>query len=396
MDLTDPISIYVHVPFCRVKCSYCDFNTYAGLDTLIPTYVEAVCSEITGYKSNSEEIQVGTIFFGGGTPSLMPAKSFEKILSTIESTFKLQSDIEITLEANPATIDKPYLASLFSLGLNRISIGAQSASTEELQLLDRLHTFSHVTQAFAAATAVGFLLINIDLMYGLPNQTEHSWKDTLTQVVSLSPQHLSLYALTLEHGTPMQARVRSGQLPNPNSDIAANMYDHATSYLETYGYRQYEISNWAKRNRYHECKHNLQYWQNLPYIGIGAGAHSWYKQHRYSNTKSPYGYINRLIPSTNTNTNTGNKYPGSTAMIQSEYIDKTTEMHETMMLGMQLVSDGVNHSAFRSRFGIALSDQYKDVLNQLSLQGLIHNDINNVRLTAAGRLLANRVFSEFV
>ena len=190
----------------------------------------------------------------------------------------------------------------------------------------------------------------------------------------------------------MQARVRSGDLPNPDSDIAANMYEHAVSYLEAHDYRQYEISNWAEKRHYHECKHNIQYWRNLPYIGIGAGAHSWYKQYRYSNIKSPYGYIDRI----NTNINTHHKCPGTTAMIQSQYIDKTTEMNETMMLGMRLVRDGVSHNTFENRFGVALSNQYKDILKQLSAKGLIHNNINGVNLTAAGQLLANRVFSEFV
>ena len=390
--MSSSIGIYVHVPFCRLKCSYCDFNTYAGLDALIPTYVDAICSEITQYNRKQHNTQVGSIFFGGGTPSLMPPKSFEKILSAIENTFILKPNVEITLEANPGTIDKPYLTSLFSIGLNRISIGAQSASTEELKLLDRLHTFQHVTRALQAATAAGFLLTNIDLLYGLPNQSENSWQETLSQIASLSPQHLSLYALTLEHGTPMQAKVRSGDLPNPDSDIAANMYEHAANYLEASGYRQYEISNWSEKGHYHECKHNIQYWRNLPHIGIGAGAHSWYKQYRYSNTKSPYGYIDRF----NTSINTSHKSPGTNATIQSQYIDKTTEMNETMMLGMRLVRDGVSHRTFQNRFGIALSHQYKDILKQLSTKGLIHNNMKSVNLTPTGRLLANRVFSEFV
>ncbi len=394
MSALTPTGLYIHIPFCRLKCSYCDFNTYAGLDSLIPTYVNAICLEIDHYNHEHRQTQINTIFFGGGTPSLLPLKSFETILSKIKSTFILQPGVEMTLEANPGTLTRDYLKSLFDIGLTRISIGAQSASTSELQLLDRLHTFADVIKAYKAATQAGFNLINIDLIYGLPKQSEQSWEDTLTRVAALSPQHLSLYELTLEHGTPMQAKVSSGYLPKPKSDTAANMYEYATSYLDTYKYKQYEISNWAKTNDYIECRHNLQYWRNQPYIGIGAGAHSWYKQHRYSNTKSPYGYIDRLL-STN-NKKIADNFPGSTAMTQSTYIDKTTEMNETMMLGMQLILDGVSHSTFYNRFNIVLADQYEAILNHLSMQGLITIGTTNVRLTPSGRLLANRVFSEFI
>ena len=394
MTAITPIGLYIHVPFCRLKCSYCDFNTYAGLDALIPTYVNAICSEIDHYNHEHQQIQINTIFFGGGTPSLLPIQSYKIILSKIQSTFTLQPETEITLEANPGTLTLDYLKSLFDIGLNRISIGAQSASPSELQLLDRLHTYADVIKAYKAATQAGFNLINIDLIYGLPKQTEQSWEETLTRVVTLSPQHLSLYSLTLEHGTPMQAQVSSGQLPKPKSDTVANMYEHAASYLDMHNYRQYEISNWAKTHDYMECRHNLQYWRNQPYIGIGAGAHSWYKQHRYSNTKSPYGYIDRLLSIDNKEIS--HNRPGSTAMIQSKYIDKTTEMNETMMLCMRLILDGVSHNTFYNRFNIVLADQYEAILNHLSMQGLITIGASNVCLTPSGRLLANRVFSEFI
>ena len=179
--------LYIHIPFCRLKCSYCDFNTYAGMDPLIPIYIDAICAEIKNYQNDSK-ISVGTIFFGGGTPSILQPNSFAKILDSINCTFELHTDLELTLEANPGTLNKAYLDSLKSLGFNRISIGAQSAITSELQILDRLHTYNHVIEAFEAASSAGFDRINLDLLYGLPNQTESSWHDTLSQVAGHGPE----------------------------------------------------------------------------------------------------------------------------------------------------------------------------------------------------------------
>ena len=198
MSISDSISLYIHIPFCRLKCSYCDFNTYAGLDQLIPSYVDAICTEIRHYQG-CEITNIGTIFFGGGTPSLLPATSLAQILTAVKATFELKPDIELSLESNPGTLNPVYLNSLLNLGFNRISIGAQSAISSELQLLDRLHTFRHVIQSYKDALSAGFNQINLDLMYGLPNQTESSWKHTLSQVVDLGAQHLSLYSLPVSY-----------------------------------------------------------------------------------------------------------------------------------------------------------------------------------------------------
>ena len=393
MTANQSTALYIHIPFCRLKCSYCDFNTYAGMDALIPIYVDAICDEIRHYQGDSE-IYIETIFFGGGTPSLLSSELLTKIFTSINRTFKLQSDLEITLEANPGTLTKPYLDSLISLGFNRISIGAQSAITDELQLLDRLHTFNHVIESFKYATSAGFHQINLDLLYGLPNQTESSWQDTLSQVVDLRPQHLSLYALSLENGTPMLARASSGTIPTPDQDTVTNMYEHAETFLALHNYTQYEVCNWTKTSNYHECQHNLQYWLNLPYIGIGAGAHSWYKQHRYTNTKLPYHYIQRI--NSNPDKHPLATHPGTQATIQSTLIDDETEMNETMMLGLHLLVNGVSYRDFEKRFGTKLEHQYKRTLSHLEDKGLIQIGSTNVRLTSSGRLLANRVFSEFV
>lgn len=363
------------------------------MDPLIPTYIDAICAEIKHYQCDSP-VSIGTIFFGGGTPSILHPNSFSKILESINCTFELHADLELTLEANPGTLNKDYLDSLKSLGFNRISIGAQSAITSELRILDRLHTYNHIIEAFEAASSAGFDQINLDLLYGLPNQTESSWHDTLSQVAALGAQHLSLYCLSIEKGTPMFARVQSGAITDPDTDIAANMYEHAETFLAQHNYTQYEVCNWTESSRYHECQHNLHYWQNLPYIGLGAGAHSWYSQHRYTNIKSPYKYI-ELINSDPAKQPL-DTHPGSRATIQSKLIDKTTEMNETMMLGLRLLVNGVNHKDFQKRFGTKLEHKYESTLSHLTAKGLIHLDRTNVRLTNSGRLLANRVFSEFV
>ena len=215
------------------------------MDPLIPIYIDAICAEMKNYQNDSK-ISVGTIFFGGGTPSILQPNSFAKILDSINCTFELHTDLELTLEANPGTLNKAYLDSLKSLGFNRISIGAQSAITSELQILDRLHTYNHVIEAFEAASSAGFDRINLDLLYGLPNQTESSWRDTLSQVMDLSPQHLSLYCLSIEKGTPMFARVLSGTITDPDTDITATMYEHAESFLALHNYTQYEVCNWTE------------------------------------------------------------------------------------------------------------------------------------------------------
>lgn len=280
-------SLYIHIPFCHRRCSYCDFNTYAGLEKLIPAYVAALCAEIRLAGSaahRSDRLPLHTVFLGGGTPSLLPLGELERIFSAVRESFYLLPEAEISLEANPGTVDLASLQGMRQLGVNRLSLGMQSAHGDELELLGRIHSFEQVVQALELARAAGFGNLNLDAIFGLPEQPLARWEQTLRRAVALEPEHLSLYALTLEAGTPLLKQVEAGGLPEPDPDLAADMYDLATELLGSAGYLQYEISNWAKHtgnglsevgNPAYACRHNLQYWRNGPYLGVGAGAHSY-------------------------------------------------------------------------------------------------------------------------
>src|SRR5215207_5311793 len=250
-----PYSLYFHIPFCTHRCAYCDFNTYAGQESLIPAYVEALAQEIDFVGNQLKTTQLSTyptsvytIFFGGGTPSLLSPKQFGSIFKSIRDNFTLTDDAEITIEANPGTVSFANLFELRSLGINRISYGVQSANMEELRMLERVHNFFDVIEAVTSARKAGFKNLNLDLIYGLPEQTLSTWQTTLKRILDLHPEHISAYALTLEHGTPFGKWSSKGLLPLPDPDLAADMYEWASETLESAGYVQYEISNWAKAN----------------------------------------------------------------------------------------------------------------------------------------------------
>lgn len=392
-------SVYVHIPFCQVRCAYCDFNTYAGLEGLVPDYVDAVCREIrqVGASAPERPLSVGTVFLGGGTPSLLSAEQAAAILQAIRESFALSERAEITLEANPGTVDADRLVSLRGLGFNRISFGVQSAHEPELKLLDRLHSFEQARDAVHMARRAAFEDINLDLIYGIMGQTMSLWQATVDKALGLQPDHLSLYALTLEHGTPMQARVEQGLLPEPDPDLAADEYEWAERALEAAGFIHYEISNWARADpadrptqRRHACRHNLQTWRNAPYLGFGAGAHGFAAGWRYADVRSPQAYIRAMA------TRTLQTFPFSPALAEKHSIDTETEMRETVMLGMRLVEEGVSTAEYRARFGADLRVTFAPQWAKLERDGLVAWDGERVRLTDRGRLLGNRVFLEFV
>ena len=389
-------SIYLHIPFCKHRCAYCDFNTYAGLDRLIPDYHRALCREIEFSAASGERRNAHTVFFGGGTPSLLPGDAIETILVALESAFSLSSDLELTLEANPGTLNLEYLKTLRHLGVNRLSLGMQSANPEELILLERQHDFRDVTQSVSWARRAGFDNLNLDLIFGLPYQRMENWKQNLLLAVGLQPEHLSLYALTLEHGTPMQRWVERGLLSEPDADLAAEMYEWAGEYLEAAGYIQYEISNWARVDanaRLMVCRHNLQYWMCQPYLGYGAGAHGYAGGLRIANVLSPAVYIERLSSGLPVS------FPRTPATTSAITIDRVTEMNEVMMMGLRLTEGGISRADFQARFGEALDVVYDRQIKQLVGLGLLEwhgKGPDILRLTWQGRLLGNRVFVEFV
>jgi oxygen-independent coproporphyrinogen-3 oxidase len=396
-------SLYIHIPFCRHRCGYCDFNTYAGLENLIPAYTNALCREMT-YVNNSlpGTIPVHSIYLGGGTPSLLPVHQLEQLIKTIQNCFNLQPGLEFTMEANPGTLNQGYLQAVRSLGVNRLSLGTQSANPQELFLLDRQHSYLDVIDAVKWARIAEFDNISLDLIFGIPNQSLLNWQRSLELSINLGPEHLSLYALSIEVGTPMYYWLNRGYINLPDPDLAAEMYEWAMDRLERAGYQQYEISNWASQLQNGDsrmCKHNLQYWRNQPYLGLGAGAHGYAGHTRTANVLSPQDYIQRMQGNSNLE-RTAYRFPNTPATQTSTVINKNTEIEETMIMGLRLVSEGISDELFHKRFKIHLDDIYKDQIHKLEGLGLLEwvVDQNDRRLclTRNGRLLGNQVFIEFL
>ncbi len=385
-------ALYLHIPFCRHRCAYCDFNTYAGLESLIPEYVRALQREIRFLGEGADpSLRVAAVFLGGGTPSLLPLNALEGIFRALRDSFSLAAEAEISLEANPGTVDLPYLRGLRSLGVNRLSFGVQSANPAELRLLERIHDYPQAIQAVAWARQAGFANLNLDLIFGLPGQSLDAWQRSLELALGLRPEHLALYALTLEHGTPMQHWVGRGLLPAPDPDLAAEMYEWAAARLARAGYVQYEISNWARGEAYF-CRHNLRYWRGEPYLGLGAGAHGYIPGLRTVTARAPRAYIRRLEAPPRPL-----EFPRTPATVEARRLTPAEEMGEYMMMGLRLTQEGVSAARFRQRFGLPLEAAYGAQIARLTALGLLEwAGEDTLRLTPRGRLLGNRVFMEFV
>lgn len=392
------LSVYLHIPFCTRRCSYCDFNTYAGLENLISDYVRALCREIEilGMSlPDSYRNKVHTIYFGGGTPSLLSPEEVKAVLTSLKQQFGLESDPEISLEANPGTLGLAKVQAYRDLGINRLSIGFQTADERELQLLGRNHTREDVVEAVKIARLAGIQNLNLDLIYGLPRQTLADWKYSLQVALSLEVEHLSLYSLTIEEGTLMEEWIRRGELTSPDGDFAADCYEVARELLAKAGYVHYEISNWAKPTEigHNFCRHNMQYWKNREYIGIGAGAHGFVGGLRLSNVMHPAHYIHKLIAPIQ------NAFPFTPATVNVQRVDREEEMRDTVLLGLRLIQDGVGEEDFYQRFGIRLSDVFAEEIARLLTKGLVEwvkTDQPRLRLTRFGQLLGNQAFLEFV
>ncbi|QYK50435.1 MAG: radical SAM family heme chaperone HemW [Anaerolineales bacterium] len=395
-----PLSLYLHIPFCRHRCGYCDFNTYAGLDDLMPAYTDALIAEAEWLAAAAgERLPVHTIFLGGGTPSLLPLEAMQRLLAALHAAYDVAADAEISLEANPGTLSPEYLAGLRAAGFNRISLGVQSASPHELLVLEREHDFVDVVNSVKWARQAGFDNLNLDWIFGLPGQSLASWQRNLELAVGLAPEHLSLYALSIEHGTPFKELDGRGLLALPDGDAAAEMYELADRMLADGGFVQYEISNWAKPGadgQPRTCRHNLQYWRNLPYAGLGAGAHGFLAGHRTANVLAPAAYIKRMREAAADPTVAASGLPRTPATASAEPVDARREMGETMMMGLRLVREGVSQAGFAQRFGSTLEQVYGRSITALQRRGLLETASGALRLTQQGRLLGNQVFMEFV
>lgn len=378
--------LYLHIPFCRHRCSYCDFNTYVGLNDLYEPYTQALAREIVA-RAGGQRPSAHTIFFGGGTPSLLSADQLGHLIQTCHDAFDMQPGAETTIECNPGTVTLDSLRALRAVGANRLSFGAQSADPAELTLLGREHGWAEVTTAIDLARAAGFDNVSLDLIFGLPHQGLETWRRTLDAALALAPDHISLYALTIEAGTPLQDLTRRGTLPLPDPDAAADMYDHAEARMGEAGYAHYEISNWSRPGR--ACAHNLIYWRNEPYYGLGAGAHSSSIDRRWWNARRPADYIERA--------NQSDEAIRAGAVEQShEDIDARMSRGETMMLGMRLLQEGMTHARFEARYGAPMTTFFADALADGQARGLVTVDADGARLTEKGRFLSNHVFRMFV
>jgi len=358
------------------------------MEDVIPEYVKALCNEIQIVGQADKCIEVHTIFFGGGTPSLLPPSQLEEILRTISNVFDVKPGIEISLETNPGTLEPKYLRELFEIGFNRISIGVQSANNKELNLLGRIHTYEDAITSVSCARKAGFRNLNMDLIYGLPDQTISDWQNTLGLMLGLDPEHISLYGLTVEEDTQLGRWVNRGLIPLPDPDLAADMYEWAGEELATAGYEHYEVSNWAKPG--YQCRHNLQYWRNQPYLGFGAGAHGYAEHMRVANISKIKPYINHFHKPSH------QKFPISPATKNFQTIDVYTEMQETMMIGLRLTKEGVSKYRFRERFGKEMRVVFEREINELTHLGLIEWAGDSLRLTTRGILVGNQVFMRFV
>ena len=445
------LALYVHIPFCESKCPYCDFNTYAGIEALMPSYVAALAREIEQWGGWLGRPTLASVFFGGGTPSYLPPDDLRRLMRAIRAAFDLPDDAEATAEANPGDCTPERLLAMRRAGFNRISIGVQSFDDAELAMLGRRHDAERAARAVRDARKAGFDNLSLDLMFGLPEQSVATWARSVEEAVRLQTDHLSAYALTLEPGTPLEADVRIGRTPEPDPDLAADMYLRAQTVLAAAGLQQYEISNWAAPGR--ESTHNLAYWRGLPYLGVGPGAHSYLYGVgaldafgvRFANVNPPRVYIKRVnawtLPSLSLegrgrratagegeplsrhSREGGN--PGTRAADGSrggaggsvaedalpfldadalaaaaatgycEPVSRRDAMAETMMMGLRL-NAGVADDVFRTRFGEGIADAFPGPTAECIDLGLLEWAGDALRLTEDGRLLGNEAFSRFV
>lgn len=377
-----PISLYIHVPFCTVKCAYCDFNSYANAEEQIPGWEAALLEELRRWAPVVRNRPVATVFVGGGTPSLLEVGSVERIMNAIADGYALASDAEITMEANPESTRLERLRGYRASGVNRLSIGVQSLDPDELKFLDRLHDVNGAREAVSSARRAGFDNVSVDLIYGLPNQSLATWQTSLNGALDWGPDHISCYALTVEEETPLASRVASGNVREIDPDVAAEMTDWTEERLAAAGYGQYEISNYAKPGR--ECQHNLVYWRHGEYVGLGPGAHGFVDGVRYSVDRSPGRYIGTLKRSG------GSHGQPSPAVVAVEIVDDGTAALDATVMGLRL-NAGIEPAEFARMYGAAW-DRFATALTWAEGADLLEKDGTRLRLTRRGRRLANEVF----
>ncbi len=380
--MNEELSLYFHIPFCARHCAYCDFNTYTEPQNspLVQAVVEAMEADLRRCSAPLAARPLSTVFFGGGTPTFLPASQQIRLLQTARECLDMQQDAEISTEANPSFADSERFAALRCAGFNRISIGVQALHNGILKQLDRTHTAEEAVQAFDRAREAGFENISLDLMFRLPGQTLTLWKESVEAALSLQPEHLSLYSLTLEPGTRFERLHAGGRLALPDEETDLQMYRWAIWRLQRAGYVHYEVSNFAKPG--HECRHNLGYWYNREHLGIGPGAVSYLNGERSKRERLPARYVQKV-------------HAAEDLFVESERLAEAEALGETIMLGLRLRS-GIVLQPLEQRFGISPLLHYAAVLNRLQQQGLVQLRRGTLRLSRRGLFLADTVAAEFV
>ena len=379
------IELYIHIPFCVKKCAYCDFLSSPADEAVKKAYVKALELEIAFWGQKLENTTVSTIFIGGGTPSLLSGEQMETLLQCVRRSFRVEKDAEITMEMNPGTVNDKNLIRYKKAGVNRISIGLQSAKNEELQKLGRIHTFQEFLDTYKAVRACGFENVNVDLISAIPGQTRESFEESLHIVARLEPEHISAYSLIVEEGTPFYEKYGDGKpkerdLPSEEEERA--MYKRTKEILEKYGYERYEISNYAKDG--FACRHNIGYWERKEYIGVGIGAASFLGKERFSNIRKIDQYLAYA------------KERSFEKMVsEREILDMSQEMEEFMFLGLRMM-DGISRERFAQTFGTQIEAVYQEVLLHLTEEGLLEKRAGRIYLTERGQDVSNYALAQFL
>lgn len=378
------IGIYIHIPFCKRKCEYCDFISYSQKENFVEKYVDSLIKSIehTKQNMNMKYYKVNTIYIGGGTPSFINSKYIVKILEKVRAVFNVSVNAEITIELNPGTVNEEKIIDYKNAGINRVSIGLQAVQDEILKMLGRIHTYSEFENTYNLIQKNGFKNINVDLMLGLPKQTIDDIEESVQKIISLNPNHISVYSLIVEEGTPIEKKITSGILNLPEEDLERKMYYKVKELLEEIGYNHYEISNFAKKG--FESKHNMNCWNQEEYLGFGLASHSYFENKRFSNIENLDEYI-KNIEENNFDKN----------IIVHEIQSEEAKKKEYMLLGLRKI-EGVSISKFEQKFRIHPLFYFRFEISKLEEEGLIEVDLDNIKLTQKGLDFANLVWEEFV
>lgn len=376
MENKKELSLYIHIPFCKQKCFYCDFPSYASIDYLRKDYVKALCKEI---EEKAINYKIKSIFIGGGTPSYLETKEIDKLLKTI-SKLDLEEGMEFTMECNPGALEEEKLKTMIEGGVNRISMGLQAVQNSLLKDIGRIHTFKEFTENFNLARKVGFKNINVDLMFGLPNQSFDEWKESLETIASLNPEHISAYSLIVEEGTAFYKLWEKNKLILPSEEDERRMYSETKEILKAKGYHQYEISNYSKEG--YECYHNKVYWKSMNYLGLGSASTSFIDGKRIKNIENVKAYIDGIMDD-------------KSIVLEENENSKEDNIEEFIFMGLRMI-EGISKEEFKKRFGLDVYEIYSKEIKKNIENGLLLDVDDRLKLSEKGIEFSNLVMSDFI